>query len=106
MTRIMSEGTHNSIVDALLRTRRDSEHAAGETTLLCYAAMDLCSGNKLQRISAGRVIDSVLRRNKISQYKRTVFKNRIKKADRAQVADYLLNLQPYKETKVWLRSEV
>ena len=106
MTHIMSKGTHESIVNSLLRTRRDKEHAAGETTLLCYAAMDLCSGSKLQRLSAGRVIDSVLRRNNVSQYKRTVFKNRIQKSNRAQVAGYLLNLQPYKETKEWLRAEV
>ena len=102
---LIPKRTHEAIVDALIRTRTNRSHAAGETTLLCYGAMDLCSGNRAHRKSGTRIIESVLKRNGIGDKRRTGFTKRIATSPKPEVAKYLLSLQPYRETKEWLRTE-
>lgn len=102
---LIPEGTHAGIIDALVRARPANPNAAGDTTLLCYGAIDLCGGNKVQRNSGKRIIESVFRRNGISDRRRVRFTKLIEMAKKTQVAEYLLLLQPYKETKSWLKTE-
>jgi len=102
---LIPKTTHECLVDALIRTRPTKSTAAGDTTLLCYGAMDIAGGSKLRRLSGKRVIESVLRRNGVSNQKRARFVTLIENAKREQVAKYCLELKPYRETATWLRNE-
>lgn len=102
---LVPKGTHEVIVDNFLRARTRKPHVAGETTSICHATMNVCKGNVYEARAGSRIIRSIFRRNGISQYRTTLYLNRVKRGKKVEIANYLLTLKPYKETAEWLLTE-
>lgn len=85
------------ITKKFIKSRVKKPEMTAETTLLCYAAMDICRGNNAERLCGKRIITSLFRRNKISNIKTKQFIETISKMRVHNVASYLIRLKPYTE---------
>lgn len=103
---LVSEKTNQDLIESLVASRPVYPAAAAETTLLCYSTMGLIKGNVFEKKCGERVIRSIFRRHYLSTISANNYITKIKKAKKSDVVRYLLTLQPYREAKVWLITEI
>ena len=90
----------NKVIESkFICTRPKNPNMTGETTLLCYATMDLCKGNAFDRQCGKRTITSLFRRNGINSKQTRTFIDSVTKMKLSNVARYLMRLKPYTEMK-------
>lgn len=85
------------IINKFIKSRPNKPEMTAATTLLCYAAIDVCKGNKAERLCGKRIISSLFRRNEISNIKTKQFIQTISKMRIYNLASYLIKLKPYTE---------